>query len=575
MKPLVITSCLSALAAILIGAVGASLIDRNSRRNAEYEFESTLAAVAAIVAANQWHEPWESDPAWSALEDRLHLDILPVPFSSDPPKQPFQQIEWSRAASGKQLMSANIVLDSSFVKHPNAMGQPAVYLRVTREVLDNGGLRIWWIGWICLLLLGTTAIALILVWQRHSRNRLKDLFTPWLKAVRERSSGQVFLPRIDGDSDWEPALGIIAESVNSIIGDLHGKNERSELVLDNLQEGVLAIDEKSHVLLANPALYRLLGITPETKADCLLLELVRVPIVNEFAERILTERTPAEITLELSSPQRSLRMLGLPLPLPVAASHPSPTGIQPLGALLTVRDETVLRRIEDIRRDFVANASHELKTPLAAIRAYAETLQIGGLDDRSTAERFVTNIIEQADRINGLVQGMLQLSRVESGTALKMEVFDARQAIEPCITAAEAVARGKRIELQSQLPDEPLNIYCDRNGFQAIASNLLSNAVRYTHDGGTVQVQLDNQDQQCLLQVSDTGIGISPEDLTRIFERFYRAEKHRSTETGGTGLGLSIVKHLVIALGGSVHATSEPGKGSIFEVRLPLAKRQA
>ncbi len=576
MKPLVVISCLSALAAILIGGVGAFLVDRNARLNTEREFKNTLVSVAAIVASNQWHEPWESDRAWSALENRLSLAILPVLFSADQlPDDHFQKIEWTQAASGKCLISANVALAVNSATNSQANSQPSVYLRVTREVRDSGVLRIWWISWLSVFLLGTTLVALILAMHSRSQSRLVGLFEPWLAAVRSKSVGLGFLPKLDCDSELEPSLGILAESINKIIGDLHGENERSELVLGNLQEGVLAIDEKSHVLLANPALYRLLGIAAETKTERLLLELVRVPLVNEVAERILKHGSPAEVTLELNSPPRALRILGLPLPLPSPGSSlRHPANSQRFGALLTIRDETVLRRIEAVRRDFVANASHELKTPLAAIRAYAETLQIGGLDDRPAAERFVTCIIEQADRINGLVQGMLQLSRVESGTAIKIEMFDAREAIEPCIAAAVAVARGKRIQLSSQLPDLPLNIRCDRTGFQTIASNLLSNAVRYTHDGGEVSVRLASADQQCLLQVRDTGIGIHPEDLVRIFERFYRAEKDRSTETGGTGLGLSIVKHLVNALGGSVQATSEPGRGSTFEVRLPLTSRQ-
>ena len=219
---------------------------------------------------------------------------------------------------------------------------------------------------------------------------------------------------------------------------------------------------------------------------------------------------------------------------------------------------------------FVADASHELKTPLAAIRAYAESLQLGALNDKELAEKFIANIISQADRINGLVQGMLQLSRVEVGVALKFQQFDVMDALKPCFAAASVVAQSKGVLLQVDASQEAMVIRCDRDGFQTIASNLLSNAVRYTDAGGVVSVNCELHDQVFRLSVRDTGIGIKPEDLDRVFERFYRAEKDRSSDTGGTGLGLSIVKHLVQALGGTVHATSQPGSGSSFVVELPV-----
>ena len=154
---------------------------------------------------------------------------------------------------------------------------------------------------------------------------------------------------------------------------------------------------------------------------------------------------------------------------------------------------------------------------------------------------------------------------------MRFDLFKPSEAILPCLTAAEALAHNKNVKISSQLPETPFEIRSDRDGFQTIASNLISNAVRYTPSEGTVTVELSQQGEECCLTVADTGVGINPEDLERIFERFYRAEKDRSVETGGTGLGLSIVKHLVQALEGKVTADSEPGHGSRFEVRLPIS----
>ncbi len=550
------------LGAVLVGFVGSQLLETHFQRRDAADFLGVVNSAVSLIANTPWQEPWENDPAWLQLEQELKIDILPIRAGDQSQIiEPTGQVEWSQSAGGFRRMSLLAELPRRVPSPRLTANHQREFVRVTRELPSNGLQSTWWFSWGLLCLLGAALTLTTLNRHQAEKRKLAGLLNPWLEAVRNRQRQPFVLPAIESSSELEPTLAIVSESVNEVVGELYGENQRSELVLGNLQEGVLAIDEGSRILLLNNALYRLLGLSQEAYLDRLLLELVRLPIINEVAERVLREQVPCEALMELAQPQRSLRVLGRPLPL----------GRNRFGALLTIRDETMLRRIELVRRDFVANASHELKTPLAAIRAYAETLQLGALDDRPMAEQFVGNIIEQADRINGLVQGMLQLSRVEAGTALKFERFDACEAAQPCIAAALAVARGKNIEVKTLLPNNPLEIYCDRDGFQTIVSNLLSNAVRYTHDGGRVSVALDFVSQYCVLRVTDTGIGIHPEDLERIFERFYRAEKDRSTETGGTGLGLSIVKHLTQALGGTVLASSQPDSGSSFEVRLPIS----
>jgi two-component system phosphate regulon sensor histidine kinase PhoR len=238
---------------------------------------------------------------------------------------------------------------------------------------------------------------------------------------------------------------------------------------------------------------------------------------------------------------------------------------------MTVRDETLLKRIESVRRDFVTNASHELKTPLAAIRAYAETLQMGAIDDAEATQNFLSGILSQADRINGLIVGMLQLARVQAGGAILKRVrFEVQAEIESCLDAAEVMARAKQVTLTTELPEAPLFMYSDPEAVQTVVSNLLSNAVRYTPAGGKVSLRLTAAGTGLIIRVQDTGVGIEKEELSRIFERFYRVERARTSETGGTGLGLSIVKHILQALGGTVTVTSELNVGSSFEVYLPV-----
>ncbi len=578
MKSLTVSVYLLALTALFVGLLsvgflGSYLLDARIQRMEEAEFQALLPTVATLIEATQWQAPWDSDPAWLKLERQLNLDLLPVPNPTDKlaANAAPSQIQRSSSVRGTERLIAVVQLQGTVPSERLA-------LQVTREVRQHGAGRVWWISWGLLCLVASSVLAVAMATGRAQQLQLHGLLEPWLRALRGTPQLSKLLPQIETKSELVPALGMVTESVNQLVSELHSENRRSELVLGNLQEGVLAVDDCSHVLLANQALHQLLGLAPEPFGDRLLLELIRLPQVNEVAARVLKERTTCEALVDLPRPSRTLRIIGRPLalgilPVETVSVDVRSTKHERFGAILTIHDETMLHRMEAIRRDFVANASHELKTPLAAIRAYAETLQLGALDDRSVAEQFIANIIEQSDRMHGLVQGMLQLSRVESGTALKFERFDPLKAAQPCIAAAKVVALSKGIQIEISMPNQPLEIRCDRDSFQTILSNLLSNAVRYTHDGGPIRVDMHHDGHQFLMRVTDTGIGIAPVDLERIFERFYRAEKDRSTQSGGTGLGLSIVKHLAQALGGIVQATSQPGEGSCFEIRLPVEGR--
>jgi two-component system, OmpR family, phosphate regulon sensor histidine kinase PhoR len=237
---------------------------------------------------------------------------------------------------------------------------------------------------------------------------------------------------------------------------------------------------------------------------------------------------------------------------------------------------TDLRRLENLRKEFVANVSHELKTPLASIKAYAETLRLGAIHDAEHCLGFIERIEEQAERLHQLILDLLQLARVEAGK----EVFDfrdvsldhlARECLEQFAPAA--AARTTSLEIAPEGP--PLLVHADEEGLRTILQNLIDNALKYTPPGGRVRVFWRREGGHAVISVQDTGIGIATRDLARIFERFFRVDKARSREMGGTGLGLSIVKHLAQALGGDVAVESQEGVGSTFRVKIPLAARSA
>jgi two-component system phosphate regulon sensor histidine kinase PhoR len=257
--------------------------------------------------------------------------------------------------------------------------------------------------------------------------------------------------------------------------------------------------------------------------------------------------------------------------------------VQPLpgepcpGVVLVIHDTTALRRLESIRREFVANVSHELKTPLSSIKAYTETLQNGALSDPEICKRFLSRIEEQTERLTRLIMDMLMLARIESDhQAFEIVSVDLPEIVRACLENHRSAAEVKGVaivaEAEGAKPQAalPCRVRADREGLREILDNLLDNAINYTPEGGNVSVVWGSNGSMAQIAVRDSGIGIKAEDQERIFERFYRVDKARSREMGGTGLGLSIVKHLAQSMNGTVAVESEVGKGSVFTVELPV-----
>jgi two-component system phosphate regulon sensor histidine kinase PhoR len=250
--------------------------------------------------------------------------------------------------------------------------------------------------------------------------------------------------------------------------------------------------------------------------------------------------------------------------------------------VLVLHDTSDLRRLERLRQEFVANVSHELKTPLSVIKACIETLLEGAVDDPEHRGPFLEKIDEQADRLHALILDLLSLARIESGAeAFDFQSVPLAPVVAACLEAHRARAEARSLRLEAVPPgaddihagpaDSPAEVsaWADEEAVRQILDNLVDNALKYTPAGGLVRVRWRTEEGQACLEVEDTGIGIPEQDLPRIFERFYRVDKARSRELGGTGLGLSIVKHLVQAMHGTVRASSQVGEGTTFAVRLP------
>ncbi|MCI0361675.1 MAG: cell wall metabolism sensor histidine kinase WalK [Planctomycetaceae bacterium] len=367
--------------------------------------------------------------------------------------------------------------------------------------------------------------------------------------------------------DSRDELGVLATAFNSMQRDLARRvdqiqenNERLQTILGSMVEGVLAVGPDKRILMANDAGRELLDFATPKPVGRSLLEVTRMRPVHEAVGRALTSAAPVETEFDSPGAQRrtiSLRATRLP-------GEPCP------GVMVVLHDLSELRRLENLRRELVTNVSHELKTPLSAIKAYAETLRMGAVHDPEHNLDFVQRIEEQADRLHELILDILQIARMEQGQeTFEIVPVNLAELIEGCAQQFSDAAAARQVTLNVELPPQHATALADEEGARTILDNLVDNALKYTPAGGRVTIRCRLSDDQATLEVEDTGIGIAEKDQERIFERFYRVDKARSREVGGTGLGLSIVKHLAQAFDGSVSLTSQLGRGSTFRVTLP------
>ncbi|GIW87415.1 MAG: hypothetical protein KatS3mg108_1739 [Isosphaeraceae bacterium] len=365
----------------------------------------------------------------------------------------------------------------------------------------------------------------------------------------------------------------LVATFNEVGPELQARQERLEadrhlleIVLEGMTEGVLAVDGRRRILFANAAAQDLLRIG-EPGAGRLLAEVVRSPGLQHAVEATLESDRPHEEEIHLRRPddksgRQRVRILS------VRGQRLAGSA----GAVLVLHDVTNLRQLERMRQDFVANASHELKTPLAAIQALTETLIDGAIDDENVNRDYLRRIEEQTQRLLDLVIDMLRLARLDAG----QETFRHRplpvvEVLRACYDnhQGRALARNQRLSLHTGNLDYSVQVLADAEAIRQILDNLIDNAIKYTPEGGRVQLKASATADRVQIEVADTGIGIPREELPRIFERFYRVAKGRDRSMGGTGLGLSIVRHMVQALGGRISVESRVNAGSVFRVDLP------
>ncbi len=381
--------------------------------------------------------------------------------------------------------------------------------------------------------------------------------------------------RESSDVELKPlsaAMQRVFAEVSSRQSQLSELANRLSTVLSAMMEGVLAVDERQRILFANDAAGRLLGFGSQDAQGKMLLEVVRNHMLHEAVAEALANRDTADHETQRYEFD-SHRSRGKIISFRASRLHGNPCP----GVVLVLQDVTDLRRLEHMRQEFIANVSHELKTPLAAIKAFAETLKAGAIDDPGINRRFTAYIEEEAERLNDLIAKMLKLAKIESGHEQFVIVPIALEdAVQNCVERHEALATQKQQSLRVEPVDgKDVRVWADRDGLATILNNLVDNAIKYTAAGGDIVIRYAEVDDQIArIEVSDSGVGIPAELQPRVFERFYRVEMSRSREFGSSGLGLAIVKHLAHNFNGSVSVRSEVDRGSTFEVLLPNASDQ-
>ena len=373
-------------------------------------------------------------------------------------------------------------------------------------------------------------------------------------------------PRINIYS--KDTLGRLAQSIDKAVSSLARqisglKKEalQAQAILSGMSEGVIAVGADDRILLVNPAAQEIFDIKKQDAEGRLFLESIRNNDISEIIRRVLKDGKSLSRELSLVLPVQKVFKIN-------ASAIFENNSVS--GCVLVIHDITQMRRLEKIRSDFVANVSHELKTPLTSIKGFVETLLEGAIDDKENNREFLMIIREQANRLDNLINDLLDLASLEErGIALNKQEVNLKELADKVLAGFESQLKKKEIEAGNELPGS-LGITADKNKIEQVFINLIDNAVKFNRQKGSIIIQAGEiAGNKIKITVKDTGFGIPAQDLPRVFERFYRVDKARSRALGGTGLGLSIVKHIIESHGGSIDVESSEGLGSEFSFTLP------
>ncbi|HEX4545353.1 MAG TPA: ATP-binding protein [Candidatus Acidoferrum sp.] len=448
------------------------------------------------------------------------------------------------------------------VRLPVAGGSPAVLrfalpVKTVDEELWEFRKRVWLTSLVLLVVTGTAALVL----SRSFADRVEQM----TQFSRRLAEGDFRPLEADRSGDAMEALAVslneAAARMDRTIGTLTEERNLSSAILGSMVEGVAVVNGSERLVFANPGFAEILGLDVPPQSGSALVEVVRQTELIEAVRQVLDGEPRVEAEIVTGTLRQRF----------FAATVASVRAADTSGAVLVLHDITELRRLERVRRDFVANVSHELRTPLTAVQGFAETLLAGAIDDPQNRTRFLEIILEHSRRLARLTDDLLKLSKMDADR-LELEIrrLGVSQFVESCVETAQRPAAEKNLRISVNLENHLPDVAADRRRLAEILQNLLDNAIQYTPPGGQIMVSASADGGEVEFTVSDTGIGIPQADQPRIFERFYRVDVARSREVGGTGLGLAIAKHLVETHGGRIWVESEVGQGSQFHFTVPI-----
>lgn len=415
---------------------------------------------------------------------------------------------------------------------------------------------------LAILLIGLVALALSIAIAKRVTRPLQDLTSGVQEMTRGNLKSRIVHQSEDEIGTLADAVNHMAQSLDNSINDMNEVNKRLEALLGNTVNGILMVDQAGRVNYANPVAIALL-VLQENYWERKYVEIINNYELLSIIDKVRAETTSVRSKIVLHTLGEKVVEVNV---LPLSSDEEQTTG----SVLVVLNDISEITRLEEVRKDFVANVSHELKTPVATISGFAETLMHEEDANSAPAREFLSIIYDEAQRLSRIINRLLELSRLElSKQSLNYQLIDIVPILEYAINIVKKRSNSAEIAINFNKPAEPVCINGDEDFIVQIMLNLLDNAINYSPQGQPISVDLEANNSEIKISIADHGEGIPEKDIPRIFERFYRVDKARSKKTGGTGLGLAIVKHLVENHGGRVGVESRLGQGSVFYFILP------
>lgn len=372
-------------------------------------------------------------------------------------------------------------------------------------------------------------------------------------------SQQIRITSKDEISELAKAMDQMVTRFKDMIANVTSQRDNMATILSQMSDGVFTVDRNKKVIMVNKAAERMLGVLSEKAIGHTFIEVVLDYELDGILRRCLDSGEQQAGMVSTSFNKQLLGVIATPLP-------------SNAGCLILLQDHTEFQRVESMRRDFVSNVSHELRTPISSLKAISETLQDGAINDPSVAKGFLDSINIEVDRLAQMVQELGELSRIESGAMpLQKKQFDIVETIEQAVERLQTQADRASLILKINVPPDLPQVFADKNLIEQVLINIIHNAIKFTSPNGSISISAKPENNNILISIADTGIGIPADDLPRVFERFYKIDKSRSSS--GTGLGLAIVKHIIEAHGGRIWVESGERKGSTFHLTIPFATR--